>query len=83
MLTIENKFGTVEYFEGYLERAMTQEGEKHSHNDLYRITFSLFDLICEGEFSPNKKEQLEQLKNLRKASDKVSIRLTKWGEEVI
>lgn len=77
------EMGSVTFFEEYIVKAMTKEDQKGTHNDLYRITFSLFDLVCEGAFSKNKKENFEHLQNLREASMKVSDRLFSRWEEVL
>jgi cob(I)alamin adenosyltransferase len=80
---MDNKFGSVEYFEEYMVKALTQGEEKGTHQDLYRVQFSLFDLVCEGAFSSSKKDQFEHLQNLRTASMKISDRLFSRWEEVL
>lgn len=76
------KMGTVEYFENFIENSMKESGE-NTHEALYRFTFALFDLIAEGSFTPSKKEQLEQLLNLREAMNRISKRLGSTWETVL
>ena len=76
------KTGSMDFFEKYIENSMIKSGEK-THEELYRTGFCLFDLIAEGSFTSNKKEQLEQLLNLRAAMNLISDRLISRWEEVL